>query len=214
MTLHHNDIREILLAVCERIIQKEAWFCELDSVVGDGDHGVTMTRGFKAVRAALAPELTVKELLETTGTALNASMGGAIGPIYGVLFKSMAMKADTELLTAQKISEILEHARSMVQVVAEVQEGQKTMFDALSPAVSAFTVEARASGSIPAAASQAAEAAKRGAAATTDMTAKKGRARFLGEQSKGHLDAGAASFSIICETAASWINQKEQAVTE
>jgi len=214
MTLNQNDVREILLAVCDRVIEKESWFCRLDSVVGDGDHGVTMTRGFKAMREATRGEMSVKELLETAGAALGASMGGAIGPIYGVMLKSMGMKADTKPLTARKLAEMLEQSRSMVQVVANVQEGQKTIYDAFSPAVTAFAAEAEASNSIPAAAERAAEAAKQGADATMDMTAKKGRARFLGERSKGHIDAGAASFSVISETISSWIKNKDMAVSK
>ena len=78
MALTKDDVRQILLAVCDRVIREEAWFCRLDSVVGDGDHGVTMTRGFRAVKEALRDDMGVKELLETAGKldGLNQAING------------------------------------------------------------------------------------------------------------------------------------------
>ncbi len=191
--------------------QGQAWFAllsarfvaqmdmlnELDSAVGDGDHGHTIARAFLAAEKATQGAYTdLGRLFDTAAEALAVSAGGAIGPLLaaffaegGVVFRG-EVDADTKTVTA-----FLAGGSAAVQDIGGAKPGQKTMIDALALAVDAM--EKHVDDELPSALNVAAAAAERGAISTQEMVAGHGRARFLGERSRGYQDAGATSMSII-----------------
>ena len=175
---------------------------QLDAAIGDADHGTNLARGFAAVTAAIegaAPRpATPGALLTLTGSTLISKVGGASGPLYGMALRS-AGKAlgDTSDADLRALAGALEAALAGVQKLGAAREGEKTMVDALAPAVSALAKAlaegAPADGALAALAAAAAE----GAQATISMQALKGRASYLGPRSVGHEDPGAASMALI-----------------
>ncbi|WP_160559421.1 dihydroxyacetone kinase subunit DhaL [Parablautia muri] len=186
----------------------ESYLCELDSVVGDGDHGVTMTRGWRAAKEALVDcNGVISEKFAAMGQAMMVNMGGAIGPIFGMLFKTFAKETEGKKTLNLATSALMFHeGLRKVKMTADVKEGQKTLVDALSPAVNSLA-ESSANGiDLKQAFEIAAECAERGAQATVDMMAKKGRTRFLKEKSLGYRDAGASSMAIIIRSMSDFLN--------
>lgn len=173
---------------------------QLDAAIGDADHGINLSRGFTAVLDALesaAPQ-TPGAVLTLTGATLISKVGGASGPLYGMAFrragKSLGDAAEVGLAA---LGEALEAALAGVQQLGAAREGDKTMVDALAPAVRAFA-KAVSEGASPADALTAlVRAAREGATATISMQALKGRASYLGPRSVGHEDPGAASAALI-----------------
>ena len=191
--------------------KQEKRFCELDSVVGDGDHGVTITRGFTAAKEAVSScNGTPEDLFAEMGDAMMAAMGGAIGPIYGTLFRafSQAVSGKSRLST-EGLGDMFQQGLEEIKMVANVKEGQKTLVDALSPASAALRESAEKGFSPAEAMRQAACAAEEGAQATANMIARKGRARFLGEKSLGHQDAGATSLAELVRLMAEFLENQE-----
>jgi phosphoenolpyruvate---glycerone phosphotransferase subunit DhaL len=172
----------------------------LDAAIGDADHGTNLARGFTAVRAALAEAETPTpgEVLLLVGSTLISKVGGASGPLYGTAFrraaKAMGDKPDIGL---PGLAEALEAALAGVKKLGAASEGEKTMVDALSPAVAAFSKAVSEGAAAPAALAALVEAADVGAQATVSMQARKGRASYLGPRSIGHEDPGAASTTLI-----------------
>lgn len=173
---------------------------QLDAAIGDADHGINLARGFGAVRTALdgADTPTPASVLMLTGSTLISKVGGASGPLYGTAFrraaKSMSDKPEVDLPT---LAEALEAALAGVKQLGAASEGEKTMVDALAPAVAAFG-KAVSSGTLVSRAFAAlTDAADVGAHDTISMQALKGRASYLGPRSVGHEDPGAASTALI-----------------
>ncbi|MCG5212565.1 dihydroxyacetone kinase subunit DhaL [Streptosporangium sp. KLBMP 9127] len=172
---------------------------ELDAAIGDADHGANLDRGFKAVREALAakPPASPGAALVLAGSTLIRKVGGASGPLYGTAFREMGKAVgDAPEVSPELLAEALAAALAGVQKLGSAEEGDKTMVDALAPAVRAFSQAVRDGGDAPEAA---ARAALEGAAATIPLTARKGRASYLGPRSAGHEDPGAASTALILE---------------
>jgi dihydroxyacetone kinase-like protein len=167
----------------------------LDREIGDGDHGENLNRGFKAVLAKLdaAPATTPGAVLRLVATTLISTVGGAAGPLYGTAFLRAATSAgDAETLDAAAVRAALTAAKDGVVARGKAEPGDKTMVDALGPAV-----EAAQGDSVPAVLQAAADAADGGVAATVPLIARKGRASYLGERSAGHPDPGATSTALI-----------------
>ncbi|QKV97434.1 dihydroxyacetone kinase subunit L [Streptomyces sp. NA02950] len=181
-----------LSAAAASVTRDAARLTELDSAIGDADHGTNMQRGFAAVTEALDKERpgSPGATLILAGRQLISKVGGASGPLYGTLLRR-AGKAlgDAEEITPQQLTDALRAGADAVAQLGGAAPGDKTMLDALLPAVEALA----AGGSFAAAA----EAAEKGALATTPMLARKGRASYLGERSIGHQDPGAASSALI-----------------
>lgn len=175
----------------------------LDAAIGDGDHGVNMRRGMQAAVAALAdsPPETPGAVLVATGRSLVAKTGGAAGPLYGTgLRRAGKALGDGSTVTAEDVGEALAAMLAGIQSLGEAVEGDKTMVDALIPAVAAF--KAAVGDGLAAAAGAAASAAVEGAEATVPMQARKGRASYLGERSVGHQDPGATSAALLLQALA------------
>lgn len=173
---------------------------ELDRKIGDGDHGENMQRGFRAFLTAIdrsAPE-TPGAVLKLLATTLISTVGGAAGPLYGTGFlRAAATVGDAKELTAQGATAALRGALQGVVARGKAEPGDKTMVDALTPAVEAAERALESGADVPGVLAAAADAAADGAAATVPMVARKGRASYLGQRSAGHLDPGARSTSLL-----------------
>jgi dihydroxyacetone kinase-like protein len=178
-----------------------AYLTQLDAAIGDGDHGVNMTRGFDAVSKAVVvqPEgLPPGRVLILVGKTLVSTVGGASGPLWGTAFR----RAGRGLGTAPEfdgadLARALDEAIAGVVDLGAAQVSDKTMIDALVPAAEALHADLDAGGSLESAVTAAAAAAEEGARATVPMQARKGRASYLGERSIGHQDPGATSAALI-----------------
>ncbi|PSK92321.1 dihydroxyacetone kinase-like protein [Murinocardiopsis flavida] len=171
----------------------------LDSAIGDADHGNNLHRGFTAVDAALAthPAATPGDVLVTTGSTLISKVGGASGPLYGSLFRAAGKRLTQSAPTPADLADALDAGLAAVRKLGSAQVGDKTMVDALTPALEALRAAAESGADLPAAAHAAAKAAADGAASTIPLQARKGRASYLGQRSQGHEDPGAASTAMI-----------------
>lgn len=203
-----HQVLAMLQAAAQVVIDNERLLCELDSQVGDGDHGVTVARGFRAVQNALAAEPEhISDAFTAASTALSTAMGGAIGPIFGSIFKGAAQAAaDLETLDLAAWAKVLAAALTKVMRIGGAKPGERTLVDALAPAAQAMEEAARTEMSLPAAFAKAAQAADAGVAQTKQMIAKKGRARFLGEKSLGYQDAGATTMALVIGAMSACVN--------
>ncbi|WP_344663054.1 dihydroxyacetone kinase subunit DhaL [Catenulispora subtropica] len=179
---------------------------QLDSAIGDADHGVNMHRGFSTVIAALdgLESTNVGDVLVKTGTILISSVGGASGPLYGTFFRAAGRQLTTPTTDAEHLLAALEAGLAGLQKLGGAVPGDKTMVDAIAPALAAFAAEVRTGGSVDltAAAVEAAAAARRGMLATIPLQARKGRASYLGARSIGHQDPGATSAALVFQALA------------
>ncbi len=184
----------------------------LDAAIGDADHGVNLVRGFRAVAVALDDKQpgTPGELLTVVGNALVSKVGGASGPLYGTAFRRAGKALGTEPDVAPvALGAALSAALEGVQGLGAAAEGDKTMVDALAPAVRAYQQALAAGATLGAAAAAAAAAAQQGAEATIPMQALKGRASYLGPRSVGHEDPGAASTALLMAALAAVLEGQE-----
>lgn len=173
---------------------------DLDAAIGDGDHGTNMAKGL-ATAAAISPmpEATAGQYLRQVGMALVSSVGGASGPLYGTFFLRVAQFWQSPY-TVQDIARALRAGADGIAARGRAKPGDKTMLDALLPAVE--TLEAAVGDDQDSALRQAVAAARAGAEATTGMLARRGRAAHFKERSLGHLDPGAKSMEMILDSAA------------
>jgi len=198
------DPRDWITRFSELVTADAERLTRLDSAIGDGDHGSNLDRGLRAAVASLDADLPPGKVLVTAGRTLVSKTGGASGPLYGTALRR-AGKAlgDADAVDAAGLGTALRAALDGVQELGKAEEGDKTMIDALAPAVAAY--EAAAGDGLAAAARAALNAAEKGAEATVPLQARKGRASYLGPRSVGHLDPGAAStvllFRALADTA-------------
>jgi dihydroxyacetone kinase-like protein len=172
---------------------------QLDSAIGDADHGVNMQRGFTAVLAALDgyEPAGVGDVLVKTGTTLISKVGGAAGPLYGTFFRAAGKQLTGPTADAEQLAAAFDAGLAGVQKLGAAVPGDKTMVDALVPALEAFGEAVRAGESEAEAARKAAAAAETGMQATVPLQARKGRASYLGARSVGHQDPGATSTALL-----------------
>jgi phosphoenolpyruvate---glycerone phosphotransferase subunit DhaL len=203
VTITHDAIEDWMKRFAAEVAANRAYLTKLDSAIGDGDHGTNMDRGMKKALERL--EATdgddIGASLKAVGMALVSSVGGAAGPLYGTLFLQMgqatAGKSEVDLAG---FTEALDAGVQGVIRRGKAEPGDKTMLDALGPALEAL----RGSGDddVAGALERAAEAAREGMEATVPMVARKGRASYLGERSAGHQDPGATSSHLLLKTVA------------
>jgi phosphoenolpyruvate---glycerone phosphotransferase subunit DhaL len=177
---------------------------ELDSAIGDADHGSNMDRGLAAAVEAVddSAPATAGALLKKVGTTLVSTVGGASGPLYGTLFLRMgATLGEDDAVTPQQLAAALRAGLEGVAARGRAEVGDKTMLDALTPAVDALDAALADGAALPAALAAARDAAERGRDATTPLQARKGRASYLGERSVGHQDPGATSVALLVAAA-------------
>ncbi|MFB6674565.1 dihydroxyacetone kinase subunit DhaL [Streptomyces sp. NPDC056390] len=182
--------RRWLTAATAAVDREAARLTELDSPIGDADHGSNLQRGFVAVSAALEkePPATPGGVLTLAGRQLISTVGGASGPLYGTLLRRTGKAlGDAPEVSEAELAAALRTGVDAVMTLGGAAPGDKTMIDALVPAVDALDTSLDA----------AATAAEQGALATTPMQARKGRASYLGERSIGHQDPGATSSALL-----------------
>jgi dihydroxyacetone kinase-like protein len=202
--------RAWLELLASEVTEHAAELTRLDAAIGDADHGTNMERGFRAVRQkALGQDgADPATLFKQTGMALIGSVGGAGGPLYGTFFLRMAQAAgDKEGLSVEDLRDMLQAGLEGVVQRGKAAPGDKTMVDALTPAVGALDAAIAAGKSGSEALKEAADAAERGARETVPMVARKGRASYLGERSVGHQDPGATSSALLLRTLAGTVQQ-------
>jgi dihydroxyacetone kinase-like protein len=176
------------------------YLVQLDAAIGDGDHGINMNRGFDAVTLAMTtePDSTPGKLLILAGKTLISTVGGASGPLWGsALRKAGRALGDGPTFDLAQLVDAVAAALASVQDLGAAVPGDKTMVDALDPAVTAMREALARSASSGEMLRSAAEAAEAGMRATIPMQARKGRASYLGERSIGHQDPGATSTALI-----------------
>ena len=193
-------VRLWLAEVAARLEAERDFLTQLDAAIGDADHGVNMHRGFTAVMARVpaAQDSTPGQLLKVAGRTFVSTVGGAAGPLYGTAF----LQAGEALGEHQKfgprlLGDALRASLDGVQRVGAAAPGDKTMVDALTPALHAYELELRMGGSLETAVAGAREAAAEGMRATIPLQARKGRASYLGPRSVGHQDPGATSTALM-----------------
>jgi dihydroxyacetone kinase-like protein len=181
-----------------------AYLTELDSAIGDADHGSNMDRGFAAVVAVMDETEfdSVDELLKKTGMTLVSKVGGASGPLYGTFFLRFGTALAGKEITATSVGEALRAGVGGVLARGKPELGDKTMYDAWAPALDAYDASVAGGSDLTDALRAAADAAAKGRDATIPLVARKGRASYLGERSAGHLDPGATSTTLLLESAA------------
>ena len=205
MDLDRRTTRELVQAIAETVIDAADELTELDRAIGDADHGVNLERGFKAVLAKLdaIAEQPLDAALGEVGKTLILSVGGASGPLYGKLFATIGRNlGDPGALTRARVVDACERALETIRTLGRSDVGDKTMLDVLVPALAELRA---ADGNVLEGVSR---RAHESAAATVPMVARRGRASFLGERSRGHMDPGARSSELIVTAVCRFLEQR------
>jgi dihydroxyacetone kinase-like protein len=210
MSISRDDALEWIKKSADVLAQNRDYLIQLDAAIGDADHGANMDRGFRAVSNKM-PEIADKDIgtiFKTVGMTLLSTVGGAGGPLYGTFFLQAGMKTAGKMeLNLEDWIAALEAAVNGVVMRGKAELGDKTMVDALTPALNVLKQAADEKKSMGEALGLSAEAAKQGMEATTPLVARKGRASYLGERSAGHQDPGATSSYLLLQAAADvWKN--------
>jgi dihydroxyacetone kinase-like protein len=203
-TISGADVVRWIKEYASTIAENKDYLTELDSAIGDADHGTNMNRGMSAVMEKLdgAAGEDVGGLLKTVGMTLVSKVGGAGGPLYGTLFMQMgAATAGKSELSIEDWAKAVDAGLKGVQARGKAEPGDKTMIDALTPAAEALSKAVGEDASLDDALNSATRAAEDGMKATIPLIARKGRASYLGERSAGHQDPGATSSFLLIKTA-------------
>jgi phosphoenolpyruvate---glycerone phosphotransferase subunit DhaL len=205
MTVNKQDVLRWLDALQELFLEKRQELTDLDSAVGDGDFGISLERGFTAVKTELAakPPADLKAVFQNAATVLIKSMGGSSGPLLGTLFlRAGATVADKAELGPADVVALFQAGVEGMQQRGKAERGDKTMMDAWLPAVDAMRGALEAGGGLTEVLDRGTAAAEAGAEATKSMSARKGRASYIGERSVGHPDPGAIAVHMMLKAAA------------
>lgn len=201
--MNGKRVIEIIGKINEKINDNKEYLTELDVAIGDGDHGLNMSKGFNAVVEKLKDDdgTNIGNTLKNAGMALVSNVGGASGPLYGTAFmKGSMMVNNKEEIDIYDLINILKVALDGIKQRGKSTEGEKTMIDALSPAINAMEEALKYDKSPKEILEKGKNAAKDGVEYTKTIKATKGRASYLGDRSIGHQDPGATSTYYILET--------------
>ncbi|HEY7399697.1 MAG TPA: dihydroxyacetone kinase subunit DhaL [Actinomycetota bacterium] len=205
MSVSYEEVVSWIKTFTGTIADNKAWLTDLDSAIGDADHGINLDRGMQAALAkaeTVAPG-DVGAVFKTVGMTLVSTVGGAGGPLYGTLFLQLGVAtAGKSEIAAEDWRAALAGAVQGVQARGKAEVGDKTMIDALAPARDALAQALDAGVSFEDALRRSAEAAEEGMRSTIPLVARKGRASYLGERSAGHQDPGATSSYLLLKTVA------------
>ena len=211
-TLTLKQAGPIVLDLVETINANRAYLSEIDGLIGDGDHGINMSKGFTQCGEALRAHPTLPGLaegLDTLAMTLLEGIGGSMGPLYGSFFMGLAETlSGKETLDAQLFGEALANGVAGVETVGSANVGDKTLMDTLVPAREAFQAAVAGGADFSTALTAMIDAAERGWHSTKDLQARIGRAARLGERSIGVLDAGATSCFLILKTLGTSVQQR------
>lgn len=198
------DVLDFIQIYADKMAEHRQELTDFDQAIGDGDHGINMNRGFKAVIEKLptVSEKNIDDILKTVGMTLVSTVGGASGPLYGTAFiKAGTVLKGKEELTSEDIILALEEALGGIQFRGKAVQGEKTMLDSMIPAINAIKAGIEAGQTMKEALVEAEKAAWDGVEYTKTIIATKGRASYLGERSIGHQDPGATSMAYVFQAA-------------
>ncbi|SHE73509.1 dihydroxyacetone kinase DhaL subunit [Thermoanaerobacter uzonensis DSM 18761] len=210
MVITKNDVLKIVDKIVEVIKENKEYLTELDAAIGDADHGINLDRGFDAVKqklTTLSETTDIGTILKTIGMTLVSTVGGASGPLYGTAFMraGQVVQGKNEL-SEEDIVKIFEAALDGIKQRGKAEAGDKTMIDSIEPAYKALKDSLDNNIALPEALNRAANAAKEGMEYTKNISARKGRASYLGERSIGHLDPGATSAYLMIKSFSDVVN--------
>ncbi len=200
MSVKVQDVKNIVEKLSKIIIDNEVYFCELDSVAGDGDFGMSVAKGFKIVLAEIdeIDTSSISGFIKGCAMIIMEHCGGASGPIWGSAFMAASRSVrGKEVLELEDIANMFNDAALGIQKRGGAKLGDKTLLDALIPAADALKKAAEDGKDLNAAFLDATKAAEEGAEHTKTIVAKKGRASYLGERSLNYPDAGAMAIGVI-----------------
>ncbi len=200
-----TEVIAIINKIGDKIIEEKDFLTELDRPIGDNDHGVNMAKGFGEVQKKLETlaEADLGTIFKTTGMTLVSTVGGSSGPLYGTAFMKMGMKLGAK--KEMNLQEFLDALQTGIEGVGQRGRStteEKTMLDAMVPALNAMKEADAAGQDAKAALAAGVTAAKAGVEHTKDLIATKGRASYVGERGIGHQDPGATSFMFMLQVAA------------
>lgn len=188
----------IVRDIADVIVANRAYLSEIDGRIGDGDHGVNMAKGFGRAAERTPPEASLSGAMEILSDVLLSEIGGSMGPLYGTLFMGMSDAVEqADLIDAPGFAAMLRAGLDGVSEIGGAKVGDKTMMDALAPAIAAAEAGAAAGDDMKSVLRDIAAAAEAGRDSTLDMMARLGRSSRLGERSRGVLDPGAVSCAMI-----------------
>jgi dihydroxyacetone kinase-like protein len=205
VSVSYQDVARFVRNFADVIAQNKEYLTQLDSAIGDADHGINMNRGMQAALAKTEglPNGDIGALFKAIGMALISTVGGAGGPLYGTLFLQLGTtSAGKSEIGLEDWSAMVSAAVEGVQMRGKAELQDKTMVDALVPARDALASASESGEGFAAALRDAAAAAEEGMKGTIPLVARKGRASYLGERSAGHQDPGATSSWLLMKTAA------------
>jgi dihydroxyacetone kinase-like protein len=198
----------VVFDVADAVRENKAYLSEVDGAIGDGDHGVNMSKGFSLAKERIDDAMDFSQALKTLGKILLSEIGGAMGPLYGSFFRAMSRAAaGHEEIDADLFKAMLEQGLEKLKELGGAKVGDKTLIDTIDPAVNAYAAALADGAGFSEALSRMSEAAERGRDSTKELTAKIGRASRLGDRSRGHLDAGAVSSCLILSVMAASIKK-------
>ena len=198
ITLDHAFVLRFVRELDGRLSVAETHLTELDAAIGDADHGTNMTRGMHAAVAALdeTPDRGIAAAFSEVGRALTRAIGGASGPLYGTVFATLGRTLPPDV-DARALARGLREALHAVQRLGAAAVGDKTMVDAIAPAVTELEQRLERDDDLATALAAATRVAEEGARATIPLRARRGRASYLGVRSEGHQDPGATSSALV-----------------
>lgn len=198
-TFKNTDGKSVLLKMVKGIQDNKAYLGEVDGLIGDGDHGMNMNKGFSVFEERFKDkEFSFTEGLDELGTILLTEIGGSMGPIYGtVLMETAEAGEELEEISVSDLGNMLAAGLGGLYEIVEANVGDKTLVDTLVPAVDSLKASGAAGEDYETALQKMKKAAEEGRDSTKDLAAKFGRSARLGERSRGVLDAGATSCCII-----------------
>ncbi|RXM74450.1 dihydroxyacetone kinase subunit DhaL [Clostridium tetani] len=200
MALKLKDVEKLIKNIGKVMEENKEFLTELDLAIGDGDHGINMNKGFRAVIDKLesTPINTIQDIFKNTAMALISNVGGASGPLYGTVFmKAGSAVAGKEELNIEDLEKILETSLEGVKARGKAQRGDKTMIDAIAPSLEVVKNGIKEGLDEKKILENMKDEALKGVNYTKDIIARKGRASYLGERSIGHQDPGATSSYLI-----------------
>lgn len=203
-------------AIGEAIISSKDFLTTLDTAIGDSDHGINMARGFEAVSSklrTLPEDADIGMVLKTVAMTLISTVGGASGPLYGTAFlRAAAVVAGKQEMDGAGAAAALAAAIQGIRERGKATTGEKTMLDALEPALAAFNTGLASAAPVLECLDLAVAAAEKGVEYTKTIIATKGRASYLGERSLGHQDPGATSATIMLTALANFCRSRQGVV--
>lgn len=197
-----QQVELVVRTIAETAVENEKYFGDLDAVVGDGDFGYSLARGFEKVLESWdeIDRSNIGAFLKKTGMIISSRIGGTSGPIWGTAFLRAGMTAgDTQEISGEQVVAMLRAAAEGIKARGQSDVGDKTLLDTLVPFTDRLEQELQSGADGGAALEAATGTARESAEATSELVAKRGRASYTGERSKGSVDAGAMALAVIAE---------------